>query len=88
VIPLSVTYQNAAFIYPPLHPSFPYEPPAQSTSCCGEKISSLLLAIAFNPYKAPIAEKAQHDPQLPWFLTLPTFPEVLQSTEAGGLLKI
>ncbi len=35
------------------------------------------------PSTAPVAEKAQHDPQNPWSLTGVTAPLVLQSTEVG-----
>jgi len=34
---------------------------------------------------APVVEKAQHEPQDPWFLTGVTAPDDLQSTEAALL---
>jgi len=34
----------------------------------------------FNPSKAPVVEKAQHDPQFPWFLIPVTTPAETQST--------
>jgi len=37
------------------------------------------------PSKAPVDEKAQHDPQFPWFFTGVTAPFVLQSMVAGAL---
>lgn len=33
-----------------------------------------------------MAEKAQHDPQPPWFLTGVTIPEVLQSIAVGSVV--
>jgi hypothetical protein len=68
-----MTYQKAAFIYPPLHPSLPYYVLLeQSTICCGEKLYKTPLTNPARPYKAPHAENAQHDPHEPWFLTAVT----------------
>lgn len=39
--------------------------------------------MALAPSTAPVVEKAQHDPQEPWFLTGVTAVD-LQSTEAGA----
>jgi len=36
---------------------------------------------------AATAEKAQHDPHCPWFLTLCTAPFVLQSTAFSGIIE-
>jgi hypothetical protein len=36
-----------------------------------------------NPSNEPVVEKAQHEPQSPWFLTGVTAPFCLQSTVAG-----
>jgi hypothetical protein len=33
---------------------------------------------------APIAEKAQHDPHIPWFLTEATIPWATQSTSLAA----
>jgi len=33
-----------------------------------------------NPSRDPVVENAQHDPQLPWFLTPVTAPAAFQST--------
>jgi len=42
--------------------------------------------MAPRPSSEPVVENAQHDPHCPWFLTgVTTLPEVVQSTEAGGL---
>ena len=36
--------------------------------------------ILLNPSKAPVVEKAQHDPHSPWSLTSVTAPNTVQST--------
>ena len=58
---------------PPLHPQFPYEP-EQSTNYYSENDNKLPLCILFKPSKDPVAEKAQHDPHCPQFLTGVTAP--------------
>lgn len=40
-----------------------------------------------NPSKAPVVEKAQHDPHIPWFFTAVTAPCALQSTDDGTSLS-
>jgi len=61
-----------------LHPWFPYGL-EQSTSCCSERLT-FAPAISQADYIAAVAEKAQHDPHCPWFLTAVTFPWATQST--------
>jgi hypothetical protein len=43
--------------------------------------------MAYPDSMAPTAEKAQHDPQLPWFLTLATFPLVTQLMSLAASLS-
>ncbi len=84
VIPLSWMYLKEFDINPPLHPWFPYEL-EQSTSCCSEKLWRSPHPSLLNPSKAPVVEKAQHDPHCPWFLTGVTAPAAFQSTSAFGM---
>jgi len=79
VNPLFWTYLKAFCINPPLHPWFPYDP-EQSTNCYSDKLVNPFPPMANNDSTAPTAEKAQHDPHDPWFLTEETTPLVLQST--------
>jgi hypothetical protein len=50
---------------------FPYEV-EQSTNYCSEKEVRVPVLMAFIPSRDPVEEKAQHDPQEPWFLTAVT----------------
>lgn len=68
VIPLSIVYQNEFYIYPPLQPWFPYSN-EQSINCWAEKLYCTPLTKLTNPYKAPVAAKAQAPVQTPWYLT-------------------
>jgi len=57
---------------------------AQSTISCGDKTGYSCFAIAQADSMLSTAEKAQQEPQLPWFFTADTIPLVsLQSFEAG-----
>lgn len=79
-----MTYQKAASIKPPLHPWFPYFPPAQSTKSYSENnLVSLVLLTLINDSRAPVVENVQHDPQAPQSLTQETTPFVLQSTKSA-----
>jgi len=78
-IPFAATYFRALDGHPPLHPWFPCGL-VQSTNCCSERSTLPLPVTKAHDYKTPVAEKAQHDPHPPWFLTLETFPWVVQST--------
>lgn len=72
--PVCLIYSKAWDGRPPLHPWLS-NAPAQSTSCCSEKVKFLPLPRIFQwDYIAPTVEKVQHDPQAPWFLTGETIP--------------
>lgn len=58
----------------------------QSTNCCSERETRDPVLILLAPSIDPVAEKAQHEPHDPWFLTPVTAPDFLQSTESGRLL--
>ena len=55
----------------------------QSRSCCSERLTSSPVARWCIASRAPVVEKAQHEPQAPWFLTGVTAPCSLQSTRSG-----
>merc|ERR1719411_45785 len=61
---------------PPLQPS---SPSSQSTSSCSDNETRFPFLIAQRPSMEPVVEKAQHDPQPPWFLTGVTLPCATQS---------
>ena len=65
--------------HPPLHPAHVI---TQSTNCCSARERSVPVLIKCSPSMAAVAEKAQHDPHCPWFLTALTAPLDLQSTES------
>jgi len=44
--------------------------------------------MAFNDSEEATVEKAQHDPQDPWFLTFWTFPSVTQLTSPTKLVAV
>uniref|UniRef100_A0A0A9E4B2 Uncharacterized protein n=1 Tax=Arundo donax TaxID=35708 RepID=A0A0A9E4B2_ARUDO len=56
---------------------------SQSISSCSERLTREPVLILFIPSIAPVAEKLQQAPQLPWSLTLVTAPLCLQSTASG-----
>ena len=76
--PWTITYSKAESIHPPLHPWFPYDL-EQSANCCSEglTVSPLFKIIALS--WVAVAQKAQHEPQDPWFLMAVTFPFATQS---------
>ena len=57
----------------------------QSISCCSLNDRSDPVPIANAPSADPTVEKAQHEPQVPWFLTGVTAFLVRQSTGAGSV---
>ena len=57
---------------------------SQSTSCCSLRLTSLPVRMALMPSTAPMAEKAQQLPHMPWFFTPVTAPCLRQSTAAGS----
>ena len=79
-----MTYQKARVMSPPLQALFPYYF-EQSNNCCYENEISLLLIWKLSVYMAPLAEKAQQAPQLPWFFMPVTAPFFSQSTYSGIL---
>lgn len=52
---------------------------------CSDNEKSLFFFMAHCPSMFPVVEKAQHEPQDPWFLTGVTAPLVRQSNESGIL---
>jgi len=77
-----MVYLKALSGHPPLHPLFPNDD-EQSINCCSERLGRPFPPIAEMDSIAPVAEKDQHAPHCPWFLTAETSPLDLQSTEDG-----
>lgn len=58
----------------------------QETSCCSERLKRLPVEMALADSTTAVAEKAQHEPQLAWFLTgLTMLGTFLQSTSVASL---
>lgn len=55
----------------------------QSTSCCSDRSMPETPAIRYLDSSAPMVEKAQQLPQVPWFLMAVVIPAATQSTEVG-----
>ena len=83
IMPSMAAYLNDSIMYPPLHPWLKNGFPAQSTSCCSERVYKMPLAILLPDSMAPTAEKAQSDPHFPWYLTDVTALFFRQSTVTG-----
>eukprot|EP00982_Pelagococcus_subviridis_P004271 29120-Pelagococcus_subviridis.AAC.6 len=87
--PRFTTYAIAFAGKPPSHPESHAVPESgshvwsQSTSCCSDKETSAPDLTKWAPSTAPVAEKLQHDPHIPWFFTGVTAPSALQSKFRG-----
>merc|ERR1719197_1241395 len=82
---LLLAQSKATAEFPPLQPCCPLIiPVSQSTSSCSDNGVSLRPATTMAPSRAPVAEKAQQEPQLYWFFTGVTAPFSTQSMLSGG----
>ena len=81
-IPFVLIQPKALSKLPPLQPSSPLW--SHETRSCSESEVSVPDAIAYAPSTEPVVEKAQHEPQRPWFFTGVTAPAVTQSTASGS----
>lgn len=61
----------------------------QDTNCYADNLSKIPSSMNLNPYNPPIAEKAQQDPQKPWWVVGHTAPSLVQfiiSPEGSAIL--
>merc|ERR1711871_295547 len=88
-MPFLETNANPSGWVAPSHPPVPPQASGfgmQSTNSSSERIrGGLPVAIASADSTVSAVLNAQHEPQLPWFLTAETTPLVRQSTESGSL---
>lgn len=66
-------------------PSQPLLRSSQSTSCCSDRDISVPVFTNKPPSNAPVAENAQQEPHIPWFLTGVTAPFSLQSMASNAV---